>query len=187
MSDYFVLSNFGVRYFLEDYVDSNTIPSSGSNELEGVISCTLGEINKDVKKYKTLNGNGWDSIAPLGQSQGDGTFELIRMGTGDPFVGEASTSTYTKLKDWFMDSTAEGGSVSPKCIIEVLPRGNDTYEGICYYVIPAKWGAGKKDTETGQEYSFDVTPFGPQQPVVVTHTPAAGSTPESWAFAKPST
>lgn len=185
MSDYFVLSNFGVRYFLEDYVDSNTIPSAGTHELEGVISCSLGEINKDVKKYKTLNGNGWDSIAPLGQSQGDGTFELIRMGTGDPYVGTASSSTYTKLKKWFMDSTAEGGSVSPKCIIEVLPRGNNTYEGICYYVIPAKWGPGKKDTETGQEYSFDVSPFGPQKPVVVTYTPAAGETPESWAFSEP--
>ena len=83
-----------------------------------------------------------------------------------------------------MKSTAQGGQVSPKCIIEVVPRGDNTYEGTLYYVIPAKWGPGKKDTETGQEYSFDVSPFGPQVPLKVTYTPATGETPESWAFAK---
>lgn len=182
--EYFVLSNFGVRYFMEAYTDSSTVPATGTNELKDILSCNLGAITKDTKKYKTLGGNGWDSIAPLGQGQDDATFEAIRGGTGDVYAGAAGTSTYTKVRDWVMKSTAQGGSVSPKCVIEVVPRGDNTYEGTLYYVIPAKWGPGKKDTETGQEYTFDVSPFGPQVPVTVTYTPAAGETPESWAFAK---
>lgn len=167
--EYFVLSNFGVRYFMENYTDSNTVPASGTNELGYLLSCTLGTITKDTKKYKTLGGNGWDSIAVLGQSQDDATFEAIRAGTGDVYAGAAGDSTYTKVKDWFMKSTAQGGQASPKCIIEVLPRGDDTYEGTLYYVIPAKWGPGKRDTEIGQEYSFDVSPFGPPVPLTVTY------------------
>lgn len=167
--EYFVLSNFGVRYFMENYTDSNTVPASGTNELTDIISCTLGAITKDTKRYKTLGGNGWDSIAPLGQGQDDATFEAIRGGTGDVYAGKAGDSTYTKVRDWFMKSTAQGGQVSPKCIIEVVPRGDNTYEGTAYYVIPAKWGPGKKDTETGQEYTFDVSPFGPQVPLKVTY------------------
>lgn len=182
MSDYFTLSNFGVRYFLEAYTDSNTVPATGTNEMDGVISCTLGEVTKDIKRYKTLNGNGWDVVAALGQSQGDGSFDLVRLGEGDAYDGTAGTSTYTKLKKWFMDSAAEGGSVAPKTIVEVVPRGDGDYEGTVYYVIPNKWGAGRKDTETGQEYNFTVTPFGPQVPVTVTHTVSQGV--ETWTFAK---
>ena len=83
-----------------------------------------------------------------------------------------------------MKATAGAGVASPACIIEVVPRGNGTYEGICYYVIPNQWIPGTKDTETGQEYSFSVTPFGPQVPVKVTYTPAVEATPESWSFTK---
>lgn len=182
--EYFALSNFGVRYFLETYTDSNTVPASGTNEIKDVIGCNLGGITKDVKKYKPLNGNGWSINSVLGQDQADATFEAIRTGTGDAYTGAAGTSTYTKLKDWVMKSTALGGETSPKCIIEVIPRGNNVFEGTCYYVTPAKWTPGKRDTETGQEYSFDVTPFGPPVPVTVTYTAAVGETPESWAFAK---
>ena len=184
MSDYFVLSNFGVRYFLEDYTDSDTVPASGTNELKGILSCSLGGVTKDTKKYRTLGGNGWESIAPLGQAQEDATFEAIREGSGDVYAGAAGTSTYTKVRDWYMKSAATGGQIAPKCIIEVVPRGNNTYEGTCYYVIPTKWTPGTKDDQSGQEYSFEVSPFGPQVPVTVTYTPAQGATPESWAFAR---
>ena len=182
--EYFVLSNFGVRYFFESYTDSNTVPSAGTTELQDILSCNLGQMSKDTKRYKTLGGNGWDSIAPLGQGQDDATFEAIRGGTGDAYIGEEGTSTYTRIKDWFMKSTSQGGQVSPKCIIEVIPRGENTYEGTCYYVIPSKWTPGTKDTETGQEYSFDVSPFGPQVPLRVTYTPAQNETPESFSFTK---
>ena len=182
--EYFVLSNFGVRYVLEDYTDSSTIPAGGSNELTSVISSSIGGITKETKRYKTLNGGGWDTIAPLGQGQEDATFELVRDGTGDPYISSTGTSTYNKLKDWFMKSAASGGAISPKCVVEVIPRGDDVFEGVCYYVVPLKWGAGKKDPESGQEYSFDVSPFGPQIPVRVTHVKASGEIPESWTFEK---
>lgn len=184
MAVYSALSNFGVRYFLEDYTEG-TLPTSGTNELNDVLSCTLGEFTKDMKKYKTLNGDGWDVVVPLGQSQADATFEMVRTGEGNAYTGVAGTDAYTQLKHWFLNSVAAGGSTAKKYIVEVIPRGNNTYEGTVYSVLPLKWAPGKKDTEVGQEYSFDVTPFGAPVPVVVTHTPASGSTPESWTFAQP--
>jgi hypothetical protein len=183
-TEYFVMSNFGVRYFFEAYTDSSTVPATGTKEIMDVLTNNLGQITKDTKKYKTLGGNGWDTVAALGQAQEDATFECVRGGTGDIYDGDAGTSTYTMIKDWFMKATAQGGIASAKCIVEVLPRGNGTFEGTCYYVVPSKWAPGKRDTETGQEYNFDITPFGPQVPVTVTYTPAVGETPESWAFAK---
>lgn len=184
--DYFVLSNFGVRYFIKPYTDSDTIPESANanDEITSVLSCDLGTFTKENTKYRTLNSNGWEAVAPLGNSTEDGTFECIREGTGGAYVGESGDTTYQRMKDWFMKATSGAGVASPKCIIEVVPRGNDTFEGTCYYVIPNQWSPGTKDTETGQEYSFSVTPFGPQTPVAVTHNVATGETPESWAFTK---
>lgn len=181
--DYFYLSNFGVRYLLLDYTDANTIPSEATvkDEIQGVYSCSLGEINKEVTKKRTLNGNGWETIAALGNSQSDGTFELIRLGVGNPYVGNAGDDTYTKLKDWFMKATANAGSSSPKVIVEIVPRGGTDFEGTVYYVIPTTWGPGTKDTENGQEYSFTVSPFGPPVPVKVTHNTEAE---ESWSFTR---
>lgn len=182
--EYFVLSNFGVKYFMETYVDTDTVPATGTNEIKDILNCTLGEVTKDVKRYKTLGGNGWDSLATLGQSQEDATFDCIRSGSGDAYDGTAGTSSYTKIRDWFMKSTAQGGQTSPKVIIEVIPRADGVFEGTAFYVVPSKWAPGTRDTETGQEYSFDVTPFGPQVAVDVTYTAPVGGTPESWAFAK---
>lgn len=184
--DYFVLSNFGVRYFMKEYVDSNSVPASAAlaDEITSVISCDLGKFSKENTKYRTLNSNGWESVAPLGNSSEDGTFECVREGKGGVYAGASGDTTYQKMKDWFMKATSGAGVASPKCIVEIIPRGDDTFEGTCYYVIPNQWAPGTRDTETGQEYSFSVTPFGPQTPVTVTHTPASGDTPESWAFAK---
>lgn len=187
--DYFVLSNFGVRYFKLDYTDSDTVPTQAGpdDEITSVLSCDLGQFTKENTKYRTLNSNGWESVAPLGNSSEDGTFECIREGTGGVYTGEAGTTTYTKMKDWFMKATAGAGKASPAVIVEVVPRGGtgtNEYEGTCYFVIPNQWTPGTKDTETGQEYSFSVTPFGPQIPVTVTYTAPSGETPESWAFAK---
>ena len=187
--DYFVLSNFGVRYFLLNYTDSDTVPASAgpADEITSVISCDIGQFSKENTKYRTLNSNGWESIATLGNTAEDGTFECVREGTGDVYSGAAGTSSYTRIKDWFLKATAGAGKQSPKCIVEVVPRGGSgttEYEGTCYFVVPNQWTPGTKDTETGQEYSFTVSPFGPQIPVTVTHTPAQGDTPEKWAFAK---
>ena len=186
MADYFVLSNFGDRYFLKDYVDSDTVPASATeaDEITSVISCDLGSFSKENKKYRTLHSNGWELVAPLGNSTEDGTFECVREGTGGVYTGNAGNTTYQKIKDWFMKATAGAGVASPKCIIEVITRGENVYEGTCYYVIPNNWGPGTKDTENGQEYSFSVTPFGPQTPINVTYTPPVGETPEAWAFTK---
>lgn len=187
--DYFVLSNFGVRYFMSEYVDSDTVPGEGTaqNELGSIISCDGGAFTKENTKYRTLNSSGWESVAALGNTADDLTFECIREGTGAVYAGTDGTTTYQKIKNWFMLATSGAGESKPKCIVEVTPRkgqGAEGYEGTCYYVIPNQWSPGTRDTETGQEFSFTVTPFGPQTPLAVTYTPAAGETPEKFTFTK---
>lgn len=179
--DYTCLSYFGCHYFLMDYQKVGVIPgkATGADEINDVISCTLGTFKKEVKKYRTLNSNGWEKSVSLGQSQDDGAFECIRTGAGNPYIGEAGTDTYTKIKDWFMKATSNGGKLSPKVVVEVLPRG-DAFEGTCYYVTPLDWTPGKRDTESGQEYSFTLSVFGPPVPVKVTVSDVEGV--ETWAF-----
>lgn len=183
MPEYFVMSNFGVRYFKLAYTDSDTVPGTATadDEITSVISCDLGSFTKENTKYRTLNSNGWESIATLGNTAEDGTFECVREGTGGVYDGTAGSTTYTKIKDWFMKATAGAGKESPACIIEVVPRGGsdgEEYEGTCYFVVPNQWTPGTKDTETGQEYSFTVSPFGP--PIPITVSEADGT----WTFAK---
>lgn len=185
-TEYFVLSNVGTRYFKLAYTDSDTVPASATSddEITSVISCNIGTFNKETTKYRTLNGNGWESIATLGNSSDDATFECVREGTGDVYSGVAGDSSYTRIKNWFMQATRGAGVASPACIVEVTPRGGTgetEYEGTCYFVVPNQWSPGTKDTETGQEYSFTVSPFGPQIPLKVTHT--AGAT-DTWSFTK---
>lgn len=167
--EYLVLSNFGTRYFLEDYVDSTTIPATGSNEVTEVISCNIGKITKDSKKYKTLNGGGWDSVALLGQSLDEATMECVRGGTGDAYVGEEGLTTYTKVRDWITKATANNQLSSAKVLIECIKRGDNVYEGTAYMVFPSKWDQGNKNSEDGQIYSFSVAPFGPPISLTVTH------------------
>lgn len=174
-TEYFVLSNYDTHLFLADYTDSATIPASGT-ELTNVLPFTPPTVDKEVKKYRTLDGNGWESVAALGQTQGDMTLNFLRAGTGDPFTGAAGSTTYATLKNWVLNSVAQGGQTSPKCIILVRPRGT-AYEGVCYYVIPKSFADGEIG-ENGQEFSATVTPFGPPVPVTVTKTEGA------WSFAK---
>lgn len=192
--EYFVMSNFGTHYFLMDYTDSDTVPASATadDEITSVMSCDIGAFTKEQTKYRTLGGNGWESIAPLGNSAEDATFECIREGTGNPYVGSDEGGSYNRIKNWFMKATQNAGVGSPKCIVEVLPRGGSdaspTYEGVCYFVVPNQWTPGTRDTETGQEYQFSVSLFGPQIPVTVTFTPAGSPTPakDTWNFTKAS-
>lgn len=187
--EYFGMSYYGTRFFKLPYTDSSTVPATASpeNEITSVISCESGGFTKENDKKRTVNGNGWEIVIPLGNSADDITFECLREGTGGVYNGTAGNTTYTNIKNWFMEATQNGGAASPAVIIEVVPRGgtgNQAYEGTCYYVVPANWSPATKDTESGQTYSFTVSPFGPQVPVSVTYTPASGDTPESWAFAK---
>lgn len=188
-TEYFIMSYFGTRYFMFDYTDSDTIPtdSADGQEITSVISCDIGSFTKENTKYRTLNGNGWESIAPLGNSSEDATFECVREGTGGVYGAAAPTSTYAIIKQWFMEATAGAGKGSPKAIVEIIPRGGagaEAYEGSCYFVVPNQWTPGNKDTETGQEYSFSVSPFGPQIPLVATYVPATDDTPEHFTFTK---
>ena len=187
--EYFVLSNYGTHYFLLPYTDSDTPPTSATaaDEITSVMSADIGAFTKENTKYRTLTGNGWELVAPLGNTAEDGSFECIREGTGNPFVGTAQGSSYNKIKNWFMKATAGAGEASPMCLVEVLPRGEtNSYEGVCYFVIPNQWTPGTRDTETGQEYSFTVSVFGPQIPLTVRFTPAGDPTPEedTWNFTK---
>lgn len=182
--EYFLLSNFGVRYFMGTFVDSETVPtdSSAMDEITSVISCNIGVFTKETAKYRTLNGSGWESVAPLGQSSEDGEFECIREGTGGVWTGKAGESTFSKVKNWFFEATKGGGSTASKVIVEVVPRGENQYEGTAYMCIPSKFDPATKDTESGQTYNFSVTPFGPQIPLTVTYS----DTDDKFTFAKAS-
>lgn len=167
--EYFALSNFGVRLWFEAYVNSDAVPSTGTHELEGCLSENLGGITKDVQTYKPLNGNGWDTIVSLGQSQAEATLSFIRTGTGDVYTGEGEgESAYTTLKKWVDNATQAGGSNAPMCIVETVPRGNGTYEGTCYYVVPTSFTPGERNTTDGQLFDVGVQPFGPPVAVEVT-------------------
>lgn len=175
MAERFVLSDFGTIYLMTGYTDSNTVPETLTNaaELDGVLSCSpVGAVTKSNATYKVLNGDGWDSIATLGNSQDDLTLECIRTGTAGVYDGTDGTSTYTRIKNWFMNATQNAGVQSPKCLIELLPRGGASgtaseYEATLVYVVPNSWNPGDRNTDSGQEFSFTVTPFGPVVPLSV--------------------
>ena len=173
--DYSALSFMGMYLFLADYVDSTTVPTSGTI-LSGILDFTPPSEDKETKKYRTLDGDGWETVVPLGQSLGDITVEFLRTGTGDIYVGTAGQSTYSILKNWSRQTTKEGGKAAPKCLIFAKPRGTG-YEGTLYYVILKSFSDGKAG-ENGQEFTVTLTPFGPPVDVQVTK----GSDNE-WTFA----
>lgn len=167
MAERFVLSNFGVRYFMytdDEYVfntEGNSLSSTAGEEIESVLSCDIGGLTKENTKYRTLNSDGWESVAVLGNTAEDGTFECLREGQGTTYTG--TQDTFSKIKKWFLEATSSAGKAASRVIVEVVPRGtsgsNNVYEATAYHVIPNTWTPGTKDTETGQEYSFTVTPF----------------------------
>lgn len=188
--EYLTLSSFGTHLFLSDYVDSDTIPSSVSedDEIMGVLDENLGSFTKDTAKYRTLNGNGWESVVSLGQSAEDATLNMIRQGTGNVFTGTAGQDTYTRLKSWYYNATSDAGTGSPKVLTEIVPRGGtgaNQWEATCYYVLPTSWDNGDKNTSDGQLYSITVAQFGPSVPVQATYVPASGDTKASFTLAKP--
>ena len=171
MADYSVLSNFGVRYFLlttDDALASggaalkSDLQLSSGVELTDVLSASLGEISKDVKTFKTLNGGGWDSAVPLGQSVSEGSMNLIRVGEGNYSPG--GTSTYDRLRNWVTAATSTGGSTSAMVIVEVVPRGTEAntgttgthpiYDATGYLVTPTKFNPGERNTDNGQEFDI---------------------------------
>ena len=170
--EYDVPSWFRTRMFLLPYVDSDTIPSSAgaADEITSIIDHDLGKFEKDYKEYRTLGGNGWQSMASLGQSQSQAQLNLIREGYGDVYVGTDGSTTYTRLRNWCMNSNRVGQS-SSRCIIEVIPRdaAGTLWEGTCYFVKPGPWDPGRRDTESGMEYNVSVRPFGPPIPLNVTY------------------
>lgn len=188
--NYFALSNFGTHYFLEDFVDSDTVPASvqvGTNEFEGIISCSSFNLQKNTQKYNTLDGNGWESVVALGNQMEDLEFEAIRLGTGNVYNGTAGTSTFTLIEEWFMGATAGAGNASPKTLIEIIPRGAGTemvYEATAFNVIPKAFNGGAKNTDDGQLFNFTLSPFGPPHPCTVEFTPKTDTTPATFKLTK---
>lgn len=185
--EYDILSWYASRYFLKDLAsgekyDGDHVPTTAgaSDEITDVLTCNLGQLNKDIQGYRTLGGNGYEAKASLGNSQSDATIELVRAGQGDAYAGAVGSSTYTKLRHWQMTASAAGGSNSPKCIVEVIPRGNNVWEGTCYYCHPTNFNPGERNGDSGQTYSIDVSPFGPPIPLTVTYD----STTDTFSFVK---
>ena len=180
MADYSVLSNFGVRYFLADVADvfsSGVLKSSvlltAGEEITDVLSCDVGEISKEVKTFKTLNGDGWDSAVPLGQSVSEGNMSLIRTGTGQ--YSSSGTTSYDRLRAWMESAAAAGGATAAKALVEVVPRGQDVnsgtgatgthtiFDATAYIVTPTRFNPGERNTSDGQEYSISFQPYGKPQ------------------------
>lgn len=198
MANYTVLSNFGVRYFLctlEEGAAASATKTSGTikiatdnklitaaqdllaaDEITDVLSCSVGEFSKDVKTFKTLAGDGWDSAVSLGQALSEGNISLIRTGTGDKFTGAAAGSTYNRLRAWMMDAAATGGSNAPKALVEVVPRGGTDYEATVYRCCPTSFDPGERNTSDGQEYSISVQPFGNPVPAASVSVSSATGT-----------
>lgn len=173
--DYELRSWIGTRYFLKALgssakYDGINVPGTvaEADEIKDVLDCDLGEKTKDIKGYRTLNGNGYESKACLGQSLSDANINLIRPGSGDVYDGTVGSSTYTKLRYWSDESDAQGGIGVPKCIVELINRGTG-WEGTCYYCHISKFNGGSKDTDSGMTYSVTVSPFGPPIPLTVTY------------------
>lgn len=201
MADFSVLSNFGVRYFLMDFETGTTLKASTiefaadgkslgvadqvllkTDEITDVLSCSVGEVAKDVKTFKTLNGDGWDSAVSLGQSLAEGQISLIRTGTGNPYTGGTNGETYNRLRKWMMSAAATGGSNAPKALVEIVPRGGSSYEGTIYRCVPTSFNPGEKNTSDGQEYGISVQPFG--GPVAVVPT-ASNTTGQAFTISNP--
>ena len=198
MAEYNVLSNFGVRYFLMDLqegaaaaasavsgsilvtADNKLITAAQSlldtKEITDVLSCNPGTIDKDMKKFRTLNGDGWESAVALGQSISEGSMDLIRTGQGNAYTGlSGATATYNRLRDWVLQSAAQGGAQAGKALVEVVPRGysgaTPVYEATVYRVVPTSFNPGEKNTSDGQEYGISFQTFG--GPIAATPTASA--------------
>lgn len=192
MADYSVLSNFGVRYFLLTptaalATGGNALKTdlqlSSGNELTDILSANLGEISKDVKTFKTLNGGGWDSAVPLGQSISEGSMNLIRVGEGN--YSSSGTSTYDRLRKWVSDATSTGGATSAMVIVEVVPRGTEAnsggtgthpiYDATGYLVTPTRFNPGERNTDNGQEFDISFQAYGAPMTSNAYSTLAAGT------------
>lgn len=177
-----VPSWYGTRYYMFDYNELGTIPETGTpaNELTAITSSNIGNFSKENTTYRTLNGNGWESIAVLGNTIDDAEFSAIRVNP-KLYDGTEVGETYNKVKKWFMEATSSGGIASPKFIIEVVVsiKGNEeAVEATLYNVVPSQWNPGQRDTETGQEFSFTVKPFGAPVPLKATYS----SETDTWTF-----
>ena len=192
MADYSVISNYGVRYFLLTTTDALATGENAlktdlqlltSDELTDVLSANLGEISKDVKTFKTLNGGGWDSAVPLGQSVSEGSMNLIRVGEGN--YSSSGTTSYDKLRKWVTDATSTGGSTSAKVLVEVVPRGTEAnsggtgthpiYDANAYLVTPTKFNPGERNTDNGQEFDISFQEYGAPMTSNAYSTLAAGT------------
>lgn len=180
MAGYLTASFYGASVFMLDYTKGK-IPASASAEdrLDDLRTWTLGNISKENNSYRTLNGDGWEAVVALGNSQEEATFDCIRLGL-DGVYNEDGTDTYSRIKAWFMSATANGGKASPKTFVEVIPRG-DKFEGTVYNVVPTEWAPGERNTDDGQLYSFTVKPFGPPIPVNVEYSAET----DTWTFTDP--
>lgn len=194
MADYSVLSNFGVRYFLMSTGDAlgtdgkslkANLQLTSGDELTDVLSCNVGEISKEVKTFKTLNGDGWDSAVPLGQSVGEGNMSLIRVGEGQ--YNSSGTTAYDKLRAWVTAATAAGGATAARVLVEVVPRGTEAntgtgasgthpiYDATGYLVTPTRFNPGERNTSDGQEFDVSFQPYGAPMTSNAYSTIAAGT------------
>jgi len=177
--NYLILSNFDTHLFLGDYDPNNpTALATTVQELPNVLPFTPPELSKDVARYRTLDGDGWESIAPLGQSQSDMTLNFLRADVGNAYTGIVGSDNYSILRNWIDSSTALGGQASAKWIYFVRPRGT-MYEGVAFSCIGSNFADGESG-ENGQEFSVTATPFGPQVPLNVTRNPST----MGWTFSR---
>lgn len=172
--EYLLASWFGCRYFLFDYT-KDTVPeaSTPESELIGLTSASLGSISNLVSTYRTLNSNGYVSVANAGKEHDDATLDFVRT----------DESTYNRIRTWVEETKPNSGNSNARILIEVVPKpmaGDGSYEGTMYTVMGKKLTPGPRNTDDGQTFSVTVTPFGPPVHLTVTYRQET----DTFAFSK---
>ena len=197
MTEAFILSNFDTHLMLSDYKQTLDSTKIDAVEYEDIINIDLGEITKDVKQYKTLTNDGWDSLAVLGQSIGDITIEFVRNMKG-VYIGSSDegTTPYEVFKKWYDSSLSAAAGTQKKNLYIAKPRYVDLgspavatkkYEIDCYHVIPKNWTPGPIDPDNGQTFSITLAAFGaPQQATEKSGSSHSSGTWEIVAAVEPS-
>lgn len=169
MEKYMSLSNYGYHLFIENFESSDIVPSEGTKEVKGILSVNIGGVSKDIQTYRTLDGEGYESIVSLGQALAEGSINCLRTGVNSVYTGEEGDSAYQYFRKWMDEATANGGVNAERAIVEVVPRG-ESYEGTVYYCVPVNFQPGEKSTDGGQTFSLSVKPFGKSVPVKVSES-----------------
>lgn len=166
------------RYFYASKPETGTVPTSGT-ELVGVITASGGTVTKSYGEVRPLNSDGFaDRFSTIADVE-NLTLSCVRPKSDGIYTGADSTGTYAKLREW-VDTVGVNTVDSDKCVIECIPRGNNTYEGSMWICTPESVKDHDRELEGFQGYDCSFICIGPKVPIEVTYTKST----DSFAFAE---